>query len=339
MHFEFLYPHILWLLLLLPLIAFFKGRRGSDAAIVFSDVKIAEEVSKKNRVRTGWLLMCLRLLILGSLIVTLARPRVGEGEVKASGIDIVLAVDVSSSMLALDFKEDNRTVTRLDIVKKVIEDFIKKRPNDRIGLVAFAGNPYLVSPLTLNHNWIEQNMDRLRVGLADDGTAIGSAIAMSVNRFRNIHSKSKIVILLTDGINNAGKVTPLAASEAAAAMGVRVYTIAAGKGGNAPVMQVDKQGNPIVDAMGRNYVAYMTVPVDTKMLEKVAELTQAKFYWAHNTSELRKIYDQIDELEKTEIVLKTYAYYKELFIWPLLLAGVLLLLEQLLSNTRLRRLP
>jgi Ca-activated chloride channel homolog len=193
-------------------------------------------LAPEGRAPDDWL-SALRLLVLALLILGLARPQFGRGttEVDASGIDIVLAVDVSGSMEALDFELAGRPVSRIEVVKQVVSRFIEDRPNDRIGLVAFAGRPYLVSPLTLDHDWLQQRLDQVRIGMVEDGTAIGSAIASSVNRLREQEAKSRIVILLTDGMNNAGKVPPALAAEAAESLGIKVYTIGAGTRGNAPM--------------------------------------------------------------------------------------------------------
>ena len=178
------------------------------------------------------------------MIVGLARPQRAHSrtEVSVNGIDIVLGLDVSGSMQALDFEIDGRRVNRIEVVKSVVSKFIEERPNDRIGLIAFAGRPYLVSPITLDHDWLQQNLERVSIGAVDDGTAIGSAIAAGVNRLRMTPAKSKVVILLTDGVNNTGKISPLAAAEAANALGVKIYTIGVGVRGKAPIPVQDEAG-------------------------------------------------------------------------------------------------
>ncbi len=329
--------HFLWLLGLLPILFIVEGKWKKKQSLVFSSLQLLEGVggvSLMNR-----LLKWLKYIGLALLIIALAGPREEIGQIEASGIDIVLAVDISSSMLALDMEKNGELRTRLDIVKDVVGDFIVKRPNDRIGLVAFARNPYLVSPLTLNHEWLEKNVDRLRIGLVPDGTAIGSAIGMSVNRFRNIVSKSRIVILLTDGVNNAGKISPIAAAEVATAMKVKVYTVLAGEGGVVPMLRVDEQGNPITDRYGKMYATNVEVTVDTETLEKIAEMTGGKYYQAKNYKELENIYNEIDQYEKSLISMNSYAQYRELFIWPAGLALILFLMERLLSSTRYLRIP
>ena len=339
---QFATPEFLWLLLAVPLIAFLKGRQGTAAAVRFPATALARQVAAFVRSRPGRFLIKMRLLALTLLILALARPQLGSGinEIESSGIDIVLAVDLSSSMWAHDFKIKGKPTDRLTVVKQVMEDFIKKRPNDRIGIVAFAGAPYLVSPLTLNHEWLLQNLERLKIGLVEDGTAIGSAIGMSVNRLRAQGAKSRILILLTDGANNRGKISPIAAAEAAAAFGIKTYTIGAGREGEVPMpYRLDRQGNPVRDRRGKVLLRSAKSDIDIESLSKIAEITQARFFRATDLETLEDIYDEIDELEKSEIKLKFRASFTDFFMWPALAGLILLGLEQLLSNSRFRRLP
>ena len=263
----------------------------------------------------------------------MARPQLAHGrtQVTASGIDIMLGLDVSGSMQALDFKMDGKRVNRIDVVKSVVSKFIEERPDDRIGIVSFAGAPYLISPLTLDHDWLQQNLDRVSVGGADDGTAIGSAIAASVNRLRESPAKSKIVILLTDGMNNAGKLSPMAAAEAAKALGVKIYTIAVGVRGEAPV--------PVKDELGNTQLVMAKVDVDEKTLQAVSALTGGSFYRAVDTDSLKNIYEQINRLEKTSRTAQHFEHYQEIYTWALFPAIALLGLGFGLENTRFRRLP
>ncbi len=341
--FEFAFPQALWLLLLLPVLAVLRGRQGRLAAVRFSSTAVAREVSGVSRSRAGHFLFALRLFALALLIVGLARPRLGQGQsdVESSGIDIVLAVDVSGSMAALDFS-DNRPLTRIDALKVVLEDFIRKRKSDRLGLVTFATQPYLVSPLTLNHDWLLQNLRRIDIGLIDGSrTAIGSALGVAVNRLRDLKdAKSRVVVLLTDGENNAGRISPVAAAEAAAAYGVRVYAIAAGKSGRVMVAQTDRAGRVLRDSRGQPVQGgYAETGIDEKTLQEVARLTNGRFFRAEDAGSLARIYDEIDRLERTEVKLRHYTNYTELFWVPAVLALTLLGLEQLLANTRYRRLP
>lgn len=343
MNLSFHNPQLLWLLLALPVLALLKGRAGKSAALVFSSVAIAKQVAGQARSSAGAFLYFLRLLALAALIIALARPQIGEGhsEVEASGIDIVLAVDVSGSMRALDFAKPDEIATRLDIVKKTIAEFIEKRPTDRIGLVAFAKEPYLVSPLTLNHDWLLKNLDRLHIGLINaDATAIGAAIGMSANRLRDLPAKSRIVILLTDGEDTVGKIPPVAAAEAAKAFDVKVYTIAAGKDGPVPMPSLDAQGQLRYDGYGRVIIdGHMQSNIDDETLQEIAKITDGRFYRATDPKQLEQIYDEIDSLEKTDVKLRNYATYSELFIWPALIGLCLLGFEQLLGNSIYRRVP
>jgi len=202
---RFLQPDWFWALLLLPLVILWRGRRGPVAAVEYSDVSLARDIARRTRSRIGGIVWLLPIIAAALMIVGLARPQRTQSrtEVTANGIDIVLGLDISGSMQALDFKVDNTRVNRIAVVKSVVSKFIDERPNDRIGLVAFAGAPYLVSPLTLDHDWLQQNLERINVGMGDDGTAIGSAIAAAVNHLRTTTTKSKVVILLTDGVNAA----------------------------------------------------------------------------------------------------------------------------------------
>jgi Ca-activated chloride channel homolog len=331
---RFLQPEWFWLLGLLPLVMLLRGRRGPIAAVEFSDVGLAREVARSTRTRAGWWVWLFPVLAAALMIVGLARPQRGQSrtEVTANGIDIVLGLDVSGSMQALDFLIDDQRVNRIQVVKSVVSKFIEERPNDRIGLIAFAAAPYLVSPLTLDHDWLQQNLERVNTALAgDDGTAIGSAIAASVNRLRTTNAKSKVVILLTDGMNNTGKISPIAAAEAARAMGVKIYTIGVGVRGMAPILVKDNAGN--------SHIIMDKVDVDEKTLQTVASETGGNFYRATDTDSLQKIYEQINRLETTAQTVQKFEHYDELYSWALIPAVVLLGFGLLLQHTRYRRLP
>jgi Ca-activated chloride channel family protein len=342
MNLSFASPHLLWLLLIVPLAAILLGRAGTAAAVKFPAVALARQIAAFVRSKPGRFLVNLRLLILTLLILGLARPQFESGinEIEASGIDIVLAVDLSTSMWAHDFEIKGKPTDRLTVVKKVMEDFIGKRPNDRIGIIAFAGAPYLVSPLTLNHEWLQGNLERLQIGLTEDGTAIGSAIGSSANRLRAQKAKSRIVILLTDGANNQGQISPLAAAEAAAAFGIKVYTIGAGREGRIPYpYRFDHAGRPVRDKRGKVALRTVESVIDIESLKEIASVTGARFFRATDAETLGEIYDAIDELEKTEIKLKYRASFNDVFMWPVSAALVMFLVEQILANTRYRRLP
>lgn len=330
---RFLNPDLLWLLLVAPLPWLARGRMGRGAALLYPSAELVRGLGRPHRGRAGFALDALRVLALALVVVALARPQQGLGaaEVETSGIDILLAIDVSGSMKALDFEVDGRQASRLEAVRSVVTDFVEDRQGDRIGLVAFAGRPYLVSPLTLDHEWLMQNLERLQIGLVEDGTAIGSALAASTNRLRDREAKSRIVILLTDGVNNAGKISPLMAADAARALGLKAYTILAGRGGEVPV--------PVTDRFGRQRVVTARVDVDEDTLAEVAEMTGGRFFRATDTDSLAEIYAEIDAMEKNTAKLHKFERYRELYPWVLLLALLLLSLEQLLAETRFRRLP
>jgi Ca-activated chloride channel family protein len=330
---RFLQPEWFWLLALLPLVMLWRGRRGPVAAVEYSDVGLAREVARSSRSRIGNITWLLPLLAGVLMIVGLARPQRGHSrtEVTANGIDIVLGLDVSGSMQALDFEIDGQRLNRIEVVKSVVAKFIEQRPNDRIGLIAFAGAPYLVSPLTLDHDWLQQNLERVNIGTGDDGTAIGSAIAASVNRLRTTPAKSKVVILLTDGMNNTGKISPLSAAEAAKALGVKVYTIGVGVRGKAPIPVKDEAGNP--------HMIMAKVDVDEKTLQAVADETGGKFYRATDTNSLQRIYGEINTLERTPATVQKFEHYDELYPYALIPSLAILALGSLLQQTRFRRLP
>jgi Ca-activated chloride channel homolog len=330
---RFLEPGWLWAFAVLLLVLLWSGRRGPIAAIEYSDVSLAKDVARRTRSRFGWIAGLLPILAAALMIVALARPQRmhSRTEVTANGIDIVLGLDVSGSMQALDFSVDNYRVNRIAVVKSVVSRFIDERPNDRIGLIAFAAAPYIVSPLTLDHDWLQQNLERINVGIGDDGTAIGSAIAAAVNHLRTTAAKSKVVILLTDGVNNSGKISPLAAAEAARALGVRVYTIGVGVRGKAPI--------PVRDEAGRVHVIMADVDVDEKTLEAVAAKTGGLFYRATDTDSLQKIYEQINRYETSAQSVQKFEHREELFRWALYPAAGLFGLGFLLQQTRFRRLP
>jgi Ca-activated chloride channel family protein len=327
-------PEFLWLLAVLPMVMLLRGRRGPVAAVEYSDVGLAREVARSSRTRVGYWTWLFPLLAGALMIVGLARPQRAHSrtEVTANGIDIVLGLDVSGSMQALDFLVDGHRVNRIEVVKSVVAKFIEERTNDRIGLIAFAAAPYLVSPLTLDHDWLQQNLERVSTALpGDDGTAIGSAIAAGVNRLRTTAAKSKVIVLLTDGMNNTGKISPIAAAEAAKAMGVKIYTIGVGVRGMAPI--------PLRDEAGRTHIIMDKVDVDEKTLQIIAAETGGTFYRATDTDSLEKIYDQINRLEKTAQSVQKFEHSEELYSWALIPSVAILVLGLLLQHTRFRRLP
>lgn len=332
----FAHPYLLLLLLLLPLAAWLKGRRGPSAAFLYSSVNLAKGLTGATRSRAGNFLSALRWLSLALFIVALAQPRHVQSETKvtASGVDIVVAFDLSGSMMSEDFEVKGQRVNRFNMARKVLEDFIRKRPNDRIGLVVFASQAYIATPLTLDHDFLLLNLDRLQIGSIDaNRTAIGSGLSTAINRLRELKSKSKIVILMTDGVNNAGKIAPLTAAEAGQALGVKTYTIGVGMRGLAP-MPVGK--SPFT---GETVYQQQPVDIDEDTLVKIADMTGGKYYRADNVENFKKIYAEIDKQEKTEATIKKYSRYDERFTW-FAAAGLLVLLAEIgLGQTVWRKLP
>lgn len=325
-----------WWLLGVPLVwilAWLRGRTDRQSAFLYSSVGLVKGITQLRRSRAGRVLLLLRWLALTLVFVGLARPQLGQGSssVKASGIDIVLALDLSPSMAAEDFESRGRRVNRVEIAREVIEKFIGQRRNDRIGLVAFAKMAFVAAPLTLDHDFLYTNLKRLDVGQIGDGTAVGSALSASVNRLRGLKSKSRIVILMTDGQDNSSKVPPLTAAEAAQALGVKVYTIGVGTRGTAPF--------PQVDPFGRKYYVRMPVDIDEDVLKQISDKTGGKYYRADSAETLRNIYGEIDKLEKTEVEAKKFQFYEELYGYFVVPAAILFALELILGNTVWRKLP
>ena len=330
----FAHPYFLLLLLLLPVLSWLKGKRGEPPAFIYSSVQLVRGILNITRTRSGGFLSALRWLALALFIVALAQPRLTHSEtrVTASGVDIVVALDMSGSMVSEDFEVHGERVNRFNMARAVLKQFIDKRPNDRIGLVVFATQPFIATPLTLDHDFLQDNLDRLKIGDVDENrTAIGSALSTAVNRLREVKSKSKIVILMTDGNNNSGNIAPLTAAEAAKALGVKVYTIGVGMRGMAPM--------PVFIAGRRVDTRMLPVDIDEDTLKKIADGTQGKYYRADNSENFQAIYAEIDKLEKTEKDVRKFAQHRELFAWVITPGFGLLLLELLLRHTVWRRLP
>lgn len=330
---QFAHPWVLPLLLLLPLMAYLRGHWGKTAAIEYSGLSLFGSLARPRRVQPrGWL-SALRYIALACCILALARPQKVDTntQVQESGIDMMLAIDLSPSMEALDYHKNGEEISRVQVVRETVGEFIKARPNDRIGMVAFAGQAYLMSPLTLDHTWLLQNVDRLQVGLAGDATAIGSALAACANRLRDQPSKSKIIVLLTDGANNAGKITPLAAAEAAHALGIKIYTIAAGS--------ADVAKFPTHDIFGRRYYTTIPVDIDNDALQKIADIGGGKFFRAADYDTLKHVYAEINKLETSKVSVKHFQHVKEYFMWALYPGLLFLGCEIILSHTRFRRVP
>ena len=278
-------------------------------------------------------ILVLRLAGLILIILALSRPvsPVADSKIESEGIDIVLALDCSTSMLAEDFKLAGTRRNRLDVVKDVVKDFVKARKSDRIGIIAFAARAYTVCPLTLDYGWLLENLSRVRTGLIEDGTAIGSGLASSLNRLKDSDAKSKVVILLTDGRNNTGDISPSTAAEAAMALKIKVYTIGAGTKGLAPY--------PVKDFFGNTVYQSIEIDIDEDTLKGIADKTRGRYFRATDTESLREIYKEIERMEKTKIEEKGFLEYNELFPYFLIPGAVLLLLEIILNNTVFRRIP
>ena len=286
-----------------------------------------------SRSRRGEFINFLRWLAILMFILGLARPRIPEGQTKftASGVDIMIALDLSNSMLAEDFYLNNKRVNRLEIAKDVLKKFIKKRPNDRLGMVVFARHAYLAVPMTLNHEFLLQNLDRLDIGVIENDTAIGDGLATSINRLKDLEAKSRIVILITDGDETVNEIPPLTSAEIAESFGVKVYTIGVGTRGKAPFPQRSPFG-------GISYVP-MDVSIDEDLLQKIALKTGGKYYRADNTEKFIEIYNEIDALEKSESEVKLYSQYQELFFYFVACGLVFLSLEIILTHTVFRTIP
>ena len=276
--------------------------------------------------------LVLRMIAISLLVLSLARPQEGykSTEILSVGVDIMLALDTSGSMQALDFIKDEKRDTRLAMVKDVVSQFIDNRPNDRMGMVVFGSEAYTQCPLTLDQGILKSFLSKLDIGMAGDSTAIGSAIGIAVKRLKDLESKSKVIILLTDGQNNAGSLPPLQAAQTAKAFGIKIHTIAVGTHGKAPFL--------VNSIFGQRYV-YQQVDIDEDTLKKISDLTGGQYFRATDLESLKTIYKQIDEMEKSEVKVIDHSEYTELFHYFLIPGLLILLLEILLSNTVLRRIP
>lgn len=327
-------PWVLLLIPVIPLIALLKGKSGRQAAFLYSSVSILKGITNLSRSRSGAFMNFLRWLAILMFIIGLARPQIPEGQTQksSSGVDIMITLDLSTSMLAEDFVLNGERVNRLAIAKDVLKRFIKRRPNDRLGLVVFAKNAYLAVPLTLNHDFLLQNLSRLELGMIEDGTAIGDGLTTSINRLKDLEAKSRIVIMITDGEETVNDIPPLTAAEIAKTYDIKVYTIGAGTRGNAPYPQ---QAGPF----GTIRYVQKPVTIDEDTLKSIASLTSGKYYRANNAEKFFEIYDEIDSLEKSETEVKIYSRYQELFIYFVACGLVFLAMEILLANTLLRTIP
>jgi Ca-activated chloride channel family protein len=325
----FAYPWVLYFLFVIPLMGLWywvKGRK-SQPSINYSSLAIFSQLKPTWRERLKYTPNILRMFAVALLIIALARPQnFQSGEnIYSEGIDIAMVLDISGSMLAEDFKPN-----RLDAAKKVIDDFVQARTSDRIGLVVFARDAFTQCPLTIDYSVLRNLLNEIKSGMIEDGTAIGNAIANGVNRLKDSKAKSKVMILLTDGVNNAGEVDPISAAQIAKTFNIRVYTIGVGTRGEAPY--------PVQTPFG---IRYQMVPVeiDENVLNEIAKTTDGEYFRATNNKKLEEIYETIDKLEKTKLEITSYSNAKELYYSWLGGGIILLVLELGLSGTVLRKLP
>ena len=302
---QFTFAHPWWLLglpLLVPLL-FLRGKSGTPSALTYSSLSLLVSLGEKPNRFPGAFSFALIILALASAFIALARPQIRNEQTqrKASGVDIILALDISYSMQIVDFQLNNRRAQRITVAKATSEAFIKQRPNDRIGLVAFSGRPYVTSPITLEHDWLIDQLRELRPGLVkEQGTAIGSAIAASATRLHDRKSKSKVVVLVTDGSNNSGRIAPIEAAKRAADLGVKIYAIAIGT-----------EGGRLTNGMQ----SHPQQEFDTKTLQEIASLTGGEYFRVRDTAKLRDTFESIDQLEKTEIKHHITTTTEEFFVW------------------------
>ncbi len=322
-------PEYFYLLLFLPLMIYWywKKQKQQLVELQVSTVKAFQSVPRSWRQRFRHILFLFRILTVVFLTVAIARPQsTSKGEnVSTEGIDIVLVNDISGSMLAEDFRPN-----RIEAAKRTAMEFIDGRPTDRIGLVVFSGESFTQCPLTLDHGVIKNLLSEIKSGMIKDGTAIGMGLATAVSRLKDSKAKSKVIVLLTDGINNQGFIDPLTAAGIAQQFGVRVYTIGVGTIGMAPY--------PVQTPFGTQY-QNVPVEIDEKLLQQIADQTGGKYYRATDNKKLKAIYDEIDRLEKTKIEVTQFRRHKEEYYTAAMFAGLLLLLELVFSQTILRKIP
>jgi len=320
-------PGYLWLLLIIPLMVIFYILRQhkTSPSLTFSSVQRLSDMPKSARFYLRHLLFAFRMIIIAILIIIIARPQSTDywEDVSTEGIDIVFAMDISSSMLARDFKPD-----RLEAARNVATEFISGRPYDRMGLVIFSGESFTQCPLTTDHAVLINLMREMQSGMIEDGTAIGLGLATAVNRIKDSDAKSKVIILLTDGVNNMGEIAPVTAAEIARTMGIRVYTVGVGSRGVAPY--------PVQTPAGIRY-RNMQVEIDEEVLREIADMTGGKYYRATDNESLDKIYREIDQLEKSKINVQEFSRRREEYMPLALIMTGLLLLEIILRYTLLRR--
>lgn len=326
---SFAYPWVFYLIFLIPLLIIWYWRQNKDrsAAITYSNLDLFKGLNKTLKERLRHLPFLLRLIGLSLLIVALARPQsFSSGEnVYTEGIDVAMLLDISGSMLAEDFKPN-----RLEAAKDVIDEFVSGRTTDKIGLVVFASESFTQCPLTIDYPVLRNLLQDIKSGIIEDGTAIGTAIANGVNRLKDSEAKSKIIILLTDGVNNSGEIDPITAAQIAKKFGIRIYTVGVGTEGEAPY--------PFQTPFGKRY-QMVPVEIDEKVLNEVANITDGKYFRATDNKKLEEIYKIIDTLEKTRVEITSYRKAKELFYGWIAAGLLVILMEVILAKTYLRKLP
>ncbi len=326
---RFAYPYAFGLLALLVPVIYFSLRRRRERSVGYSSLGLFMGAGLGASAWKRYSRLTLRSLVVVLVVAAIARPQTGmsEYETHTEGVDILLVLDTSGSMQAQDFRPKNR----LNVAKEVVKEFIGRRPNDRIGLVVFSAQAVTQCPVTLDHAVLNRLLDQVDIGMLEDGTAIGVALATACNRLKDSTAKSRVVVLLTDGQNNTGIVDPVTAAKVAAALGIKVYTVGVGTKGMAP-MPID---DPI---FGRRLVS-VQVNIDEETLTNIAELTKGQYFRATDREELYEIYERIDELEKTRIESETYTNYTDRFAWFVWPALGIFLLEVILAQAWLREIP
>jgi len=330
-YFQFQDPWLFLLLAIIPLLIY-RTLKNRPATLHFSSLDSLNTLHRKGVNFLAATPLILRCLAIALLVTALARPQEGRKstEILSAGVDILLAIDTSGSMRAMDFEKNHQPVDRLTVVKDVVREFIDSREFDRMGMVVFGNEAFTQCPLTLDHDILHSFLNKLQIGVAGDSTAIGSAIGISVKRLKDLESKSKVIILLTDGRNNSGNITPFQAAEIAKTYGIKIYTVGVGTQGQAPF--------PMSTPFGQKMLM-QRVAIDEDSLKKIAEQTGGRYFRATDSDSLKQIYAQIDSLEKSEVKWIDHSEYRELFPLFLIPALLLVLTEMVLTQTRLRRVP
>lgn len=329
--FQFAHPELLWLAALLPLLFLLRGAKGHAPTVKFSSLSHLAGLGKPPSSALGPFKILLLAIPLACGIIALARPQTvhTDEKIEDSGVEIMISMDVSLSMAIEDFKIEGQRVNRITLAKNVIRDFVAGRKSDRIGLVAFAGRPYVASPLTMDQKWFNQSLDRVAFNLVEDGTAIGSSLATCAKRLDKREAKSKMILLLTDGANNSGNISPKDAAKLAATLGIRIYAIAIGTPGKHNIPLANRQG----------FLPGVRQEFDEETLKAVAEISNGKFFMGQDTEAVKNIFAEIDQLEKTKLTVRKLTEVTELFAYPAAAALISALAAMILWQTFGRRLP